>query len=458
MSLKKQYIHGAFWLFSEKVLSFLVGFIGGIILARLLEPADFGAVAMATGTFLILARFSAVGIGPEIMRLDDQDAKFNLWLSTFFWINASLVCSILMLALSLSYGVNFLSDEARKVFWVIALGWSINNFLSPARSLMLKNKRFSKIAFFSKTQQLLGMLGAIILAYLGAGIWALVIPQIVMLTLISLIIFLIEGKEIKFLFSKEAFKFIRDRSLWHISYGVSEEGFQKGDDLVIGAFLLDQFLGFYVRAYNLVSMLPYQLSGLLHNLSTPIYADPNSELLTITRMLELCSKFIIYICFSLTLFMVIFIEDIILFLYGEKWLTSAKYFYYIAPSAIMWPLYTHWKNFLVAQGNIQFVSKVDLLKLIIMLLGALGSVSVWGVVGVALSVNLSIAIAVILVGKKLFRNHTELFKNLVKPFSYIFCSLLCYGFLGEQSSMYLIIFSLFFIWLERKDIYSIVKY
>ena len=61
--LKKQVAEGAAWVLLEKLSTQAVGFIVGMILARLLTPDDYGTVALTTVFFAIANVFVDGGLG-----------------------------------------------------------------------------------------------------------------------------------------------------------------------------------------------------------------------------------------------------------------------------------------------------------------------------------------------------------------------------------------------------------
>ena len=83
-SLKKQAVHGAFWSFVERFGQQGVQFFIAIVLARLLEPKDFGVLGMIM-IFTVLAQ-SVVdsGFGTALIQKQDADHTDE---STVFWFN-----------------------------------------------------------------------------------------------------------------------------------------------------------------------------------------------------------------------------------------------------------------------------------------------------------------------------------------------------------------------------------
>ena len=58
---------GAIWMVLFKMLERSMGLVSMLILARLLVPADFGLVAMATSLIALLELFSAFGLDTALI-------------------------------------------------------------------------------------------------------------------------------------------------------------------------------------------------------------------------------------------------------------------------------------------------------------------------------------------------------------------------------------------------------
>ena len=68
MSLKKELINGVFWTAIQKYSGLIIQLVVSAVLARLISPADFGVVAIASVIILFLNLFTDMGIGPAIIQ------------------------------------------------------------------------------------------------------------------------------------------------------------------------------------------------------------------------------------------------------------------------------------------------------------------------------------------------------------------------------------------------------
>jgi O-antigen/teichoic acid export membrane protein len=156
-----------------QVARFLLGLASVAILARLLEPADFGLVAMVA---VFTGLLGALRDGGLSMATVQRESITHEQVSNLFWINCGLgACLTLVSAasaplLARAYG--------QPELVAICLALSISFFVtSPAvqpDALMRRRMRFKELMAIDVAAQTAGIGAAIGIALAGFGYWALV--------------------------------------------------------------------------------------------------------------------------------------------------------------------------------------------------------------------------------------------------------------------------------------------
>src|ERR1700710_294949 len=72
-SVSQRAAMGAGWIIAWRVATRNIGLLSTLILVRLLEPADFGLVALATGLISSVDALSAIGVQDALVRAPDLD-------------------------------------------------------------------------------------------------------------------------------------------------------------------------------------------------------------------------------------------------------------------------------------------------------------------------------------------------------------------------------------------------
>lgn len=159
---------GILWTGLEKVLVQGLGFVQGIILARLLCPEDFGLTAMLTvfiGLGIVLAES---GLGTAYVVLGGNSRKILLW---NVGIGAVIYCVLFLLAPLIAdfYREPVLAPLVR----VMGLGIVLNAACAVGCAQLQRAQRFRELSTVNVVSSLVPMLLALVLAWQGAGVWAI---------------------------------------------------------------------------------------------------------------------------------------------------------------------------------------------------------------------------------------------------------------------------------------------
>ena len=172
-NLKQKAASGMVWTALQKYSTMFIGFVSGIILARLLTPYDYGCIGMLS-IFMVLAEsFIDGGFGSALIqkKRPTQDDY-----STIFWWNlgmALLMYAILFVcapAISRFYKIPLLCDVLR----VQGLVLFIYAFNIVQRNQLRKKLNFKVLSIVTITTSLIALGTTIFMAYKGFGVWALV--------------------------------------------------------------------------------------------------------------------------------------------------------------------------------------------------------------------------------------------------------------------------------------------
>lgn len=382
------------WLALERVICFAISFFGGIILARILTPSDFGAVAFSTSFFLIAGRLSAIGISQEIIRAKD-DEHLPLILDTYFWLNALLVTIIFLAVNSIAFTTSIFSETGRWITLIISAGWSFNNLFEPCRNILQKNLRFKALSILQWLPGISGMLTAVLMAYNGYGVWSLCIPQMVFLALAGLASFIISGYLPKFRFNKIDAKTLLKKSPWYLGSGFSEGAYQKVDDLAIGQFLGSAALGFYDRAYMLGGLFHHNAGTVITRIILPLFAARADDKENLAILYGRVARLVLYSATFAIMLFYLYCPLIINTLWGEKWLPAVAVFRALAPYSILLPVFYITKDVLISLGEVKKTTFAYLWVLLSIILLIYPAMHYFKLSGAAVVVDLALVIGLV---------------------------------------------------------------
>ena len=176
-SLSQKALSGVLWLSSSRGVEQLFSFLITTILARLLTPADYGLLGMATVIVIFLGRFADFGTGSAIIQRRDLDDK---QLSSIFWLNVLLGTALGGLLFVMAPLVARFYDEpnVQPVIAVLALTLPLQALAIVPNFLLRRRLQFNRWVVQGLSAVLIGGVAGIVVAVLGGGVWALVAQQL----------------------------------------------------------------------------------------------------------------------------------------------------------------------------------------------------------------------------------------------------------------------------------------
>ncbi len=174
LSAKRHVISGSSWIFASRWSVRLTGVASTIILARLLTPADYGVVAIATLILGTIEVLGDAGQGNAIIRhANPTAAHYNAaWtISLMFGLGLAL----LVLAATPLTVIYFHEPRAKPVLEVLALRTAMSGFQNIGVIDFQRNLRFQKQFQFVFGATLIQFAVVIVAAFVLRNYWALVI-------------------------------------------------------------------------------------------------------------------------------------------------------------------------------------------------------------------------------------------------------------------------------------------
>jgi len=164
---------GVLWTTAQKWAVRLSGFATIAVLSRLLAPADFGVIAVATAVMPLLYLLADLGFSTYVVQAEKVDQRI---LSTAFWYSAlagGLLAAALLLAAPF-IGAIFRLPDVVSVLYALAPVVMLVALASVPMAVLKRRLAFRALAVQSMVASIVGQVAAVALAVAGAGVWALV--------------------------------------------------------------------------------------------------------------------------------------------------------------------------------------------------------------------------------------------------------------------------------------------
>lgn len=359
--LKKKTAKGVGWGFTENILGSGIFGLANIVLAHILTPEDFGIIGM-TAIFLTLSN-SLVDSGfanaltrkKEVSRSDlDTVFYFNLTVSTLLYV---------ILYFAAPFIARFFhQDILVRVIRVLSLSLVINAFGIVQKILLYRRIDFKTQAWISLVSSLTAAAAAIVCAVKGAGLWSLVILQLVRMSISSILLWIVSRWHPGFSFSwasfREMFSFGSRLLLTSIMSTVWAEIYS----MVIGKVYTPSILGLYSRAEKVKAMFTTNIGMVMQRVCYPVLSTVQDETGRQVQMYRKMFKTTVLLSFTAIFGLWAVAEPFMVTVFGQKWLPAVEYLRILCFSGLFLPLMLSCVNVINADGRSDLTLILEILK------------------------------------------------------------------------------------------------
>lgn len=263
--------------FGGQISRLVLQLLGTAIMSRLLAPADFGLVAMAATVTAFIGLFTDMGL--SVATIQRTEVSQSL-VSTLFFVNIIVGIGLLVIAGLAAPFAALLYDDPRVTLIVISMALSIPLAAAVAQhdALLARAMRWMPLQVIAVVAQAAGLVVGVLLAWkTDAGYWALV-AQMMVAGIVTLVL---------------TWSVCDWRPTWghnwrsasaELGFGANVTGFsllnffhRQFDNVLIGWRWGAVELGFYARAYNLLTLPINLINGSLSSSAIPILSKCKDE-------------------------------------------------------------------------------------------------------------------------------------------------------------------------------------
>ncbi len=356
--INHQMTSGAIWMILFKFLERSIGLISTIILARLLIPADFGLVAMATAIMAVLELLGSFSF--DIALIQNQNANRHHY-DTAWTLNVILACFYTILLCLLAHPASLFYNEPRlePVMYCLSLGQFINGFENIGVIAFRKELRFSREFRLLLIKKVVSFTMTIYLAFLLRNYWALVVGTLTGRLASLLITYLVHPYRPRFCLVKrtELFHF----SKWLLVNNLVYFFTNKFTDFVIGKVVGMNALGIYTISYEFSNLPTTEIVSPINRALLPGYSqlagNPNQLKLSYLAGTGIISLLSLPTGFGLAAIA----EPFVLTILGTKWLEVIPLFQLLAINGIVNALGSTLSPLCLALGRPKILTMVGIM-------------------------------------------------------------------------------------------------
>ena len=349
-SLTNKTIKGTFWSAADAFLGQGVSFIVGLVLARLLSPAEYGLIGICLIFTTVLNGIVDSGFSRAIIRKKDSTKDdYNTMFITNMVVSVVLYVLLFLSApfIAQFFGHKELISLVRVVGSILIINaLSIIQVTVLTKRIDFKTKTKASIVA-AITSRIIG----IAMAYCGFGVWSLVAQQVSNKLFYTISLWILNKWLPNFRFNIESFHYMWGFGWKLMVSGLLDSIWNQLYQVVVGKFYSPTTLGQYTRSKEYASIFSSNITGIVQRVSYPVLAeiqDDQDRMVAAYRRVIKTTMFIYCICmFALGAVA----EPLIYCLIGPKWHEAATYLPIICISMSLYPLHAINLNMLQVQGR-----------------------------------------------------------------------------------------------------------
>ncbi len=358
-NLKEKTVFGMMWSAVGKVGTLAINFLSNLVLARILMPEDFGAIAMLAIFLAVSSIFIQGGLGTALIQKKNPD---RLDYSTVFYWNLAFS---LLFYLILYVAAPFIADFyelplVKPLLRVQSLVLIIQSFSIVQVTQLMKQMNFKALAIRNMASAFAGTLIAIPMALRGFGAWSLVASAITAAIVNVLLLWKMSSWRPTWEFSLESLKNLFSFGGLMLLSSLVETLYTNLQGLIIGKRFSANDLGYFSQAKKLEEVPVTGLASIVNDVTFPAFSTLQDDRTRLLEGMRKSTKALTFLNFPMMILLIIIAQPLITLLYGSKWETATPYFQILCVSGLIYAVNALNTNVIksLGKGKIYFVIQI----------------------------------------------------------------------------------------------------
>lgn len=359
--LKQRAISGLLWGGLSNFFQQILALAFGILLARLLSPADYGIVGLLTIFSLMASSLQESGFTVALANkkeVSEKDYNAVFWASLFISLSIYLILFFSAPYIALFYKTPELTPLARYLF----LGFLIGSTGIAHNAYLFRNLKVKEKAISTTVGVAVSGIVGVTLAYMGYSYWGLATQTLTYSATISAMMWRYSKFRPSFDFNlkpiKELLGFSSKILLSNILNHINNNIFS----VFLGRFYGKPEVGFFTQAYKWANMGQSVIANMSHGFAQPMLYTLANDQERQTRVFRKLLNFIAFVSFPALFCLGISAKEFIIITITKKWLQSVILLQILCFGAAFLPIINLYGNFILSKGksNIYMLNIVSL--------------------------------------------------------------------------------------------------
>ncbi len=363
-SLKQQTFKGVIWSSVERFSTMGVNFVFGLVLARMLSPADYGVIAMLAIFVAVSQCFIDSGFSSALIRKPDRTETDN---ATAFYFNIAvgvLAYAVLYVAapfIAAFYETPILTPVTR----VVGLTLLFNSLCIVQQALLTIRLDFKTQAKISLASALISGPVGIACAWYGWGVWALVVQSVLAGLLRLLLLWLLARWRPRAGFSRTSFRELFGFGSKLLASSLLDTTYNNIYAIVIGKVFSAASLGYYSRAHHFAMLPASNITGILQRVTFPVLSSIQNEDERLRRAYRTFLRLSGFIIFPLMMGLAAVADPLVRLILTDKWAPCVPLLQVMCFALMWYPIHAINLSLLQVKGRSDLFLKLEIIKKVI---------------------------------------------------------------------------------------------
>ena len=361
-SLSGKILKGFSWTAIERIVSQLVIFILGIVVARLVTPSEYGILGILMVFINVSSVFVDSGLGNSLIYYNELKRRD---LHTTFSMNIFISITMILLICSFSSFIEefYRLENLALYLQVISFTILFNAFLVVPTAILKVKLNFKSLAVSNICSSVISGTLAIVMAFQGYGIWAL-IAQVMVRSFLQAIFLVILSKWIPCLvFYKESCIRLYRYGINLLTASCFTKVTEEGLSFFLGKIYSPYNLGIYTRATQFSVLPSASIGNVIISVLFPTLSLVKDDKDKFKQIYNAIIKIMSALSMPFFVILVVIAEPFIRLVLTEKWIAVVPFLQVFCIGRLFFPISNVTEQALNAVGRSDLFLKQQIRKM-----------------------------------------------------------------------------------------------